>query len=223
MAENFIVVGDIHGCRDQLNEIIEKCRPFPDHRFVFLGDYIDRGPCSNEVIDIVRAMDAVCLKGNHEQSYTDYCRKVQEGKAPADNPSAPRLSAENKKWIGECLRLYFETEGYVFVHAGLDPERALAEQEEKDLLWKVSDGSYDKLLPKLVFHGHTRVDGVVTRGNRYNLDTGCGFGGPLTAWILPEMKPVQSSASENYSTSKLQSLRKEMESLLGEEAELEDT
>jgi serine/threonine protein phosphatase 1 len=222
MSESYIVVGDVHGCMPQLNEVIAACKSYSNHRYVFLGDYIDRGPYSNEVIDIIRTIDAICLKGNHEQSLLRYYAGLHEGKAATDNPKVPVLSDENRKWIGNCLQLYHETENYIFVHAGLDQDHVLPDQDETDLLWKISQGSYDKLLPKLVFHGHKRVEKVEKEGNRYNINTGCGFGGPLTAFILPEMKSVQSSASERYSSGNLQSLREEMESLLSEEAELED-
>jgi serine/threonine protein phosphatase 1 len=66
VKEPYIAVGDIHGCLEELLEVLELCSAYGSHRYVFLGDYIDRGPSSNEVINTIRALDAVYLMGNHE-------------------------------------------------------------------------------------------------------------------------------------------------------------
>ena len=56
-TEKIIAIGDIHGCLDALTEILEKVKSFPEHRLVFLGDYIDRGPFSDEVLSRLRKLE----------------------------------------------------------------------------------------------------------------------------------------------------------------------
>ncbi len=222
MKEEYIAVGDIHGCLAELNEVLTGCASYKDHRYVFLGDYIDRGPSSDEVIDLVRSLDAVCLIGNHEQSLLRYL-EVHEGRLdPTPENRIPVISAENREWIRSTLRKYYETGSYLFVHAGFDPQKDLAQQGDSDMLWTRYDGSYRGLTDKLVVHGHTRVADLEQFENRININTGCGFGGPLTAYILPERIAVQSRPSQKYSRSSLEDLRQDLLMLDGVEAELED-
>ncbi len=82
IPRRLIAIGDIHGQSRQLIELIVRIRPQDDDLFVFLGDYIDRGPDSPEVIDLLRAFQlqyprSIFLRGNHEQmlidAYTQLC------------------------------------------------------------------------------------------------------------------------------------------------------
>ena len=222
MPEKLMAVGDIHGCKEQLLEVLDECTCFPSHKYVFLGDYIDRGPFSNEVIDIVKGLDAVWLMGNHEQSLIWYISRNHNSAKTTIGSNVPEISSENVVWIQTQLRLYFETEKCIFVHAGFDPERDISNQIEQDMLWARYDGDYYGMTSKLVFHGHIKVDRIDQRGNRININTGCGFGGPLTAYVIPEMEVVQSHPSPKYSQGNLEKIREELLALYGVEAELED-
>jgi serine/threonine protein phosphatase 1 len=83
------------------------------------------------------------------------------------------------------LKLTYETEDLFFVHAGIDPDVALADQKEHDLLWiRKEFHSIDAAHPKIIVHGHTPVDQATHYGNRINLDSGAGYGKPLTAAVL---------------------------------------
>jgi len=222
MPEAYIAVGDIHGCLDQLLEVLQQCAAYPGHRYVFLGDYIDRGPSSNEVIDTIRKLNAVWLMGNHEQSLIWYIQRNHDSAKTTIGANVPEISAGNLSWIQTELRLYYETQGYIFVHAGIDSKKALSQQDSSDLLWSRYDGDYSELGNRKVIHGHMKVDHVVQRGNRMNINTGAGFGGPLTAYVLPEMHVIQSSPSPKYSQGNLEKEREELLELYGIEAELED-
>lgn len=91
--------------------------------------------------------------------------------------------------------LSFETPSVFFAHAGIRPGIALADQDEEDLMWIRQEFHEDtRQHPKLIVHGHTPVSYATHYGNRINLDTGAGYGKPLTAavfegadcWVLTE-------------------------------------
>ena len=83
------------------------------------------------------------------------------------------------------LQLTFETDEIFFAHAGIRPGVALADQDEEDLLWIRKEFHSDPVAhPKLIVHGHTPVDAATHYGNRINLDTGAGYGKPLTAAVF---------------------------------------
>ena len=97
-------------------------------------------------------------------------------------------------WI-DALPLTHEAEGCLFVHAGIRPGVPLEDQSEEDLIW-IRDPflDHDGPHPALIVHGHTPVDAATHCGNRVNIDTGAGYGGPVTAvaiedgavWVLGE-------------------------------------
>jgi len=90
------------------------------------------------------------------------------------------------------LALTHETPDYYFCHAGVDLDRPLNAQEQDDLLWIRRKFLQDpRPTPKLVIHGHTPVDKLDISKDRIDLDTGCVYGGSLTALALPEMKVYQ--------------------------------
>lgn len=189
----FVVVGDIHGCLVQLREVLTLAKNFADHQLVFLGDYIDRGPDSEGVIRLLRTLPATFLRGNHEQMLLD--RMGSDSGRNARFLIQAGLSPESAEWIRSQTIFLEETEDYVFVHAGFDIRKPLHAQTEDDLVWTRYEGSYERLTTKLVVHGHSIVDRPDKVGNRLNINTGCGAGGPLTALALPEMKFLVSSAS----------------------------
>ncbi|MGB3243443.1 MAG: metallophosphoesterase family protein [Sulfitobacter sp.] len=85
----------------------------------------------------------------------------------------------------QSLPLTFETKEVFFTHAGIRPGIPLADQDEEDLLWIRKEFHVDtRMHPKLIVHGHTPVDAATHYGNRINLDTGAGYGDPLTAAVF---------------------------------------
>jgi serine/threonine protein phosphatase 1 len=153
---------------------------------VFLGDYIDGGLDSDAVLTRVRSLPAIHLIGNHEISLIRV-RTGNPGKIVPDHLTRlPEVSDANFEWIQSQLGCILETPDYIFVHAGRDPRRSLAEQVEADLVWSRYDGDYSEFAPRLVIHGHTGVDTVQHTGNRVNINTDAGNGGPVTAFALPD-------------------------------------
>jgi serine/threonine protein phosphatase 1 len=190
-----LAVGDIHGCLRQLEEVLNKAAPTAVDQVVFLGDYVDRGPQSAGVIDYLIDFGktypaTVFLRGNHEQMFVGYL----DGHDPAAfllNGGLKTLSSyqDSGQWpIPEAHRLFldglanfYQTDDYIFVHAGLRPGVPLAEQEISDLLWirrEFINSAYD--WGKTVVFGHTPLEQPMLEEKRMGLDTGCVYGRLLT-------------------------------------------
>jgi len=173
--------------------------PKRDVTVIFLGDYIDRGYGSKQVIDLLqefaKEFDVVFLKGNHEQMclsgdmYWISCG----GDATISSYPDKEVSEEHLEWM-ESLKLYYETEHYIFVHAGLEPGIPFSEQKDDPhfpatALWIRSwflNSNYN--WGKIVVHGHTPCINPQVKTNRINIDTGAVFDGKLTAVILEDTK-----------------------------------
>ena len=83
------------------------------------------------------------------------------------------------------LKLSHETPNHFFAHAGIRPDVPFSQQDEEDLLWiRQEFHTHSAAYPKLVVHGHTPVDAATHYGNRINLDSGAGYGKPLSAAVL---------------------------------------
>ncbi len=198
-------IGDIHGLLRALRRLVDECerdangRPV---RFVFIGDYIDRGPDSRGVVDYIMdlqsrlAANAICLMGNHEAlalsaiDDLDTDNWILNGGDMTlrsyDVSSALQLPAAHIAWL-RSLRVTFDDGLRLFVHAGINPERPLDRQDRHDLLWiRQPFLSVQQDYGRLVVHGHTptRTGMPDMRGNRLNIDTGAIYGGPLTAAVF---------------------------------------
>lgn len=227
-------IGDIHGSYAQLENLLKQ--PRIDHRedlLVFVGDYIDRGQDSKEVVArLIRLQEeyrqTVFLLGNHEGLFLDYYLRGKEemfllngGQAtiasyceekepslienPETPPGRPFGIANFKKETGQALSLpeghldffrslrpFFETEDYLFVHAGIRPGIGLANQHIDDMTWIRDDFiNYPHLFPKTVIFGHTVFPEPFVGRDRIGIDTGAFCGGKLTCLELPTMRFYQ--------------------------------
>jgi serine/threonine protein phosphatase 1 len=201
-------VGDIHGCLNKLQRLILRCEEDAAGRpgtLVFLGDYIDRGPHSSGVVAYLIDLQSrlgermIALKGNHEAmalgavegSGSPRLWFAQGGLATLDSYGAAQpqdLLRDHVDWM-QALRLSYDDGRRFFVHAGVNPNKPLAEQDAADLLWiREPFLSHRGDYGRLIVHGHTPLSGGAPdlRGNRLNLDTGAVFGGPLTAAVFDD-------------------------------------
>lgn len=207
-------IGDIHGSFAKLRKLLAKCREHAGSRpmkFIFLGDYIDRGPESRAVVDAVMRLQSelpgrvIALKGNHEA----VALEVIDGTTPPDFwltqcgaqtlenygvQRAEELPRDRVQWL-RSLPLSHDDGRRFFVHAGIDPERPLDAQSDSDLIWiREPFLSDDRDYGRLIVHGHTPVRSGQPdlRHNRLNIDTGAVYGGPLTAAVFDDTrtKPI---------------------------------
>jgi serine/threonine protein phosphatase 1 len=214
-------IGDIHGCLGQLERLLDRIAPTAMDEVVFLGDYVDRGPSSRAVVELLLARRGPhwkFLRGNHEQMLLDWLESpaalpsdlwFKNGGAGTLQSYLPSLSREDFLLPENAMRLhdaipkshaaffratalFYETPDAFFCHAGVDLGRPLSEQSKEDLLW-IRDAFWGdpRSCPKLIVSGHTPRTKVEEGKDRINLDTGCVYGGPLTALRLPGRELVQ--------------------------------
>src|SRR6202167_2352617 len=201
-------VGDIHGSLAKLRALVDRCEKFAAGApltFVFLGDYIDRGPDSAGVVRYLMELQAlrgeglIALKGNHEAGVLDVCDRVcpadvwlsQGGEATLRSYGVARaqdLPETVLSWF-RSLPLSYDDGRRFFVHAGVNPQLPLEAQDERDLIWiREPFLSARRDYGRLIVHGHTPLASGEPdlRANRLNLDTGAVFGGPLTAVLFAD-------------------------------------
>jgi len=208
-------VGDIHGRADLLSEIIARIdddirrRPVGHTVEVYLGDYVDRGPHSRAVMDLLAvrlvANRAVCLRGNHEavmegflqdpailqywlplggiQTLASYGIELHDDTETANDLHRRFLDAfpREHELVMRCFRNQFSCGDFLFVHAGIRPDVPLDDQDPNDLIW-IRDEFLDctRSHERFVVHGHTPVPHPDIRSNRINIDTGAWRTGTLT-------------------------------------------
>jgi serine/threonine protein phosphatase 1 len=177
--ETVYVVGDVHGCIDELRTLWEKLDPGADDMVVFVGDLVRKGPASAAVVEFVRSRDnAVSVRGNNEA-------KILRGEVGGDPFDSLRDTIASFPLVvswGDAMA----------VHGGVDPTRPLESHDPRDLqeMRAVPPGNgyegpfwferYDG--PPRVFFGHTVLEEPVVRSGAVGLDTGCVYGGALTAY-----------------------------------------
>lgn len=207
-------IGDIHGCHRALLQLLDLCGTHAAgaaHRFVFIGDYIDRGPDSRSVIATIRTLEerepgkVICLMGNHEDMLLDAIDSgdpfnwLINGGAPTlasyDARAPADLPQDDLAWL-RALRLSFDDGKRFFAHAGVDPDLALDQQPREALLWiRTPFLRAAQDYGRLIVHGHTpsRDARPEVRPNRINIDTACVYGGVLTAAVFTEdqVAPMQ--------------------------------
>ncbi|SEN09907.1 serine/threonine protein phosphatase 1 [Halorientalis persicus] len=176
--DEIYVVGDVHGCLDELRRLWTEMDPGEGDCVIFVGDLVRKGPASREVVEFVRDRDnATSVRGNNEA-------KVLNGEV-----SRPGLDPV-REYI-ESLPVALSWDGGLVVHGGVDPTRPLASHGVEDLLETRSipaGNGYDGPFwfeqyegPPRVFFGHTVLDDPVDTQWAVGLDTGCVYGGSLTA------------------------------------------
>jgi serine/threonine protein phosphatase 1 len=206
LMDKIFAIGDIHGSFDQLQDLMQKIPiDFATDTLVFIGDYIDRGPGSVEVVDYLldlqkQVPQTIFLKGNHEdmlEKYLDgtdrFTYLLNGGQktldcylSNTDRTDGYPIPTGHMEFF-KSLRLYYETESYIFVHAGLRPKVPLASQEPEDLLWIRDKFIYSRYyFGKPVVFGHTPLEKPLVERNKIGIDTGAVYGNALTCVQLPD-------------------------------------
>ena len=198
--QRIFVIGDIHGCFDKLRALMDKIPiNFKRDQLIFIGDYIDRGSRSIEVVDYLidlkkRVPGIIFLKGNHEdmlENYLDgtdrFTYLLNGGQQTLDNylnrpnnPSKYPVPSTHLEFFNS-LHLYYQTDDYIFVHAGLRKKMPLESQKRIDLLWirdEFISSHFD--FGKRVIFGHTPFKEPLVQTNKIGIDTGAVYGNRLT-------------------------------------------
>ncbi|MEM8865724.1 MAG: metallophosphoesterase family protein [Planctomycetota bacterium] len=200
MPSRLLAIGDVHGCRAALATLVETLRLEANDTLVMLGDYVDRGPESRQVIDLLLSLRERCqlvtLLGNHEEMM----HQVLDGGLPvyawrrcggaqtlASYDYAGDYSvvpAEHRSFLADCVP-HYETDAYFFVHANYVATEPLSDQPAEALRWQ----SLSQHLPgphvsgriAIVGHSSQKSGEVLDAGHLRCLDTYCHGGGWLTA------------------------------------------
>lgn len=205
--DKIFAIGDIHGCFDKLQALMDKIDiDFGNDTLVFIGDYIDRGEHSFEVVQYLidlkkRYENIVFLKGNHEEMLEKYLsgldkltylvnggqRALDSYMRNSNQTNGPQIPREHLDFFAS-LQFYYQTDDYIFVHAGLKKKISLEMQKPEDMLWirsKFIKSDYN--FGKQVVFGHTPLQEPLVQPNKIGIDTGAVYGGKLTCVRLPEL------------------------------------
>jgi serine/threonine protein phosphatase 1 len=204
-----LIIGDIHGCYDELVQLLEVAHVRDDDLLVSVGDVVDRGPRPLEVIELFRARPrSLVLMGNHERKH------VREVFSYAQQITRLQLGdryAECVAWM-KTLPYYHETPEVRVVHAAMVPGIPLAEQDE-DVLAGTTSGDHKLSAqfatgfwherysdPTPIVFGHHVVgrDPLVTPNRVYGIDTGACHGDRLTALSVPDFTLYAVDARADY-------------------------
>jgi serine/threonine protein phosphatase 1 len=217
-GQRIYAIGDVHGCLERLvtlHELIAEdlnARPVDTATLIHLGDYVDRGPESAQVVDWlmagppVPASRTVNLMGNHEHLMLSAVASgdLQDAETWLANGGGDSLSSwglsrstPQREWANRIpvphllflrdLATHVQIGPYLFVHAGVRPGISLTQQTRHDMLWiREPFLSSQEDLGFVVVHGHTPRQEPTVRANRIGIDTGAVMGGALTCVALEE-------------------------------------
>ena len=194
-----IGISDIHGEYEKLCRVLEKIAPKKDDTLVFMGDYIDRGKKSREVVDKIIDMKNACncvyLTGSHEYAmlhaksdeYYNYLFWNYGGDATAESYGGFDNIMKVHGNFFNSLKFYYIIGKYLFIHAGVRIGVPLEEQSEEDMVY-IRSAFYTKRhhLPYKIIFGHTEFDSPQVQADKICIDTGCGKykNAPLTAIVI---------------------------------------
>ncbi|MFP4165658.1 MAG: metallophosphoesterase [Opitutales bacterium] len=216
-----IVIGDVHGCADEFEELLETLEFGTEDRIIQVGDLVNRGPNSHRVLEIARTYSIESILGNHELRLLTARRKNRPKILKRyDRETIDQLSEEDWQFLEKLPPfIHMEDKDTVVVHGGFLPDQPWEKQslktitsiqviDEKGKPAKHSDDpdappwadSWNG--PPFVVYGHTPRPHVLHQRWSIGIDTGCVYGGYLTAYIIETGELVQTRAHQTYAHSK---------------------
>jgi len=209
MNKRIFAIGDIHGCFDSLKQLVEhNIELNKTDKLVLLGDYIDRGTQSKEVIDYIielqqKGFDIIPLMGNHEAMLLDAINDNAHLSIWIQNGGYETLKSFGIKSLNELpslyvdffkgLQFYYSFNNVLFVHVGFNDDDNNPFEDNYSMIWECRNEYNNSLLiDKTIIHGHHPVtinickEAVRTNKKVINIDTGCVYNdkhgyGKLTA------------------------------------------
>ena len=201
MTKRLLAIGDIHGCFDALRRLVEFVEVTDEDMIITRGDYVDRGPDSKRVVELLRLREAngklIALRGNHDHMMCearDDRHKVFSWTAvggvdtiesylrDSSEPGFHAVPASHWDFLENRCRPYYETDTHIFVHAGVDPDLPMEEQDEMTLYWERIADNGPHISAKTVICGHTAQDSglPLSYGHTICIDTWVYGAGWLT-------------------------------------------
>ncbi len=192
-----LAFGDIHGCYKSFTLLLEMIHPRKDDLIIILGDFVGRGDesCSvvNQIIKLSQNHNVITIRGNHEQfmidskndnAYRNNWISSWGSKVIQSYPNNSYDEIPLNHWeflINECIDWY-ETETHIFVHAHVDPDLEMPEQDIMTLYYKSLHYSQRHKSGKIIICGHNVQTSTypTNLGHTVCIDTGSGLDGMLT-------------------------------------------
>jgi hypothetical protein len=198
MSGRTIVVGDIHGCYDELIALLEKAAPGADDRVISVGDLIVKGEKNREVLDLfIKDERFNAVLGNHDRAILRYWQGEGNALKAVQEKALRELEAKRARYFAylESLPLSIDLGSHLVVHAGVRPGIELSSQTVEDLTELRTLGGdrtsregipwYDIYNEeKMVLFGHWPAPAPRRGPRAIGLDTGCVYGFQLTAYII---------------------------------------
>lgn len=214
-----LVVGDIHGCWDEFQDLLDKAGVTNDDQIIAIGDLVNRGPESKKVLDFFRKKkhpNAQAIIGNHERGHL----KVAKGKGNKQ----PSISMMYTRWqLGKhydkaldymaSLPMYIKLPSALLVHAYYEPTVRLKNQRKDVIIGTMTAEQYLKETYKYPWYELYDYDKPLICGHRdwsgrmevfnhkdrvYGIDTRCVYGGSLTGMWLPDFTTVSIPARDDH-------------------------
>jgi serine/threonine protein phosphatase 1 len=215
MAGRTIVVGDIHGCYDELMALIDKVKLQDDDRVVSVGDLITKGPKSKQVLELFMTDPRFStVIGNHDLALRRRWNGEDIELKPAQKDTHKELKAEKEAYCTYLNKLPFiiDLDTHLVVHAGLRPNVELYSQTTGDLTRLRTLGADRESAEgtpwyhvyygeKTVLFGHWPAPEPRRGKKAIGLDTGCVYGYHLTAYIIDTDEFVTVKAEKAYDES----------------------
>ena len=193
--QNIFVIGDVHGCRGTLERLISAIDPSPDDLLVLVGDLVRRGPDSRGVIELVRSSPNIrSVRGNNEEKIILGRKRV------------PDLTVKDIRWL-RTLPVAISWPGNLVIHGGFDPWKPLENHTVHDLqnIASIADDGADRPYwwevytgRVRVFFGHKVLERPLVGDSAIGLDTGCCYGGQLSAFDCSTGRVITEKAPETY-------------------------
>ena len=216
-----IAIGDVHGCADEFEELLRRLELKPDDRVIQVGDLVNRGPDSHRVVELAREYQVEAIIGNHELRLLSARKKNKPSLLKQDDQATvEQLTADDWKYLEAMPKFLYDAQiDTVIVHGGFLPNKPWQTQgsdlitniqviDKKGKAAKRSDAP--DAAPwadswggsPFVVYGHTPRPRVLERKGSIGIDTGCVYGGHLTAYIIEDKSLVQVHAHKAYAHSK---------------------
>jgi len=210
-----LVVGDVHGCLEELDALLALVDD-TERQVVFVGDLIAKGPDSRGVVRRAEELGALAVRGNHEEHGLRWWRALAAGETPPKRKKVyleayESLEDRDFRYL-DALPHHLSLPGHevLVIHAGLVPGLPIEAQDPKHLvsMRNIHEGAPTKRIdvgvpwaslyqgPEHVLFGHDAIRKLQRHPHATGIDTGCVYGGALTAMLLPERKLVSVPAAE---------------------------